>query len=86
MKYQEDVLPQQTVNTPGPPMTLSPPKLLVDGTGVTGAQQQHMKRQNKRRRIEKQLSQKITSYWTTHNGTSDAYYCPPFCPPAYVSF
>ena len=69
-------------NASGPPPMLSPPKLLVDGTEVTGAQNQHLKWQNERRRIEKELSQKGTLHWKTH-GTSGASYEAPTLAVAY---
>ena len=50
---------------------------MKDGTSVTGALKHHLKKQNKRQKIERQLNQERGSYWTTHHGTSGAAYKDP---------
>ena len=64
--------PQQKTSDPEQPVTLYPPMLSKDGTEVTGAKKHHLKKQNKQRRIEKQLGQVRRSYWKTHHGTRGA--------------
>ena len=64
--------PQQRATEMAQPTTLCSPKLLKDDTEVIGANKHHLKRQDKRRRIEKQLYQERGSHWTTHNGASSA--------------
>jgi hypothetical protein len=44
------------------------PPMLTDGSRVNGENKRQLKRENKARRIEKQLNQEPVSHWTTHGG------------------
>ena len=54
--------PQRKASDPKQLATLYPPMLPKNGTEVKGTQKHHLKKQNKQRKIEKQLGQERKSY------------------------
>ena len=48
---------------------LQPPRL-DSGLWVTGATKEALRKQNKQKRVERQVAQPRVTYWTTHTGTA----------------